>query len=613
MSRINIDAALEEFAEQKRTHEQRNYRYYLNRQAVQGKFRWPRDWPAHIEKVPHNLCKPIVERFATYLMGSGFTWNLDRPNSPEWRAQAEMAEKILSRLLHLSASPLQWQEGAKNGAMTGRTIYKVYRKGKKGREHACFTSCQPDYFYPVFAADDWVGSELSTVYYSYPIDILEAKRLWGDRNFVSERAMDGSYHYDILPERNKGTSPSADERRIPVLEVWTPNAYAIQVGDITVYNGENPYKWDDTGEGFIPFVVIENVRNAGQAEGEADIEQGREINEYLNYLISRKNHVVGRWLRPTVVWEGAPQNYADILIESIDGGGAIPTRLGSNISLLAYDRPMPAVGEMELTLRNAILESAGMNEIALQGVTTGSVNTGPALAAQFQPVLSTVNKKRLAWEHGLKRLFAMLLQVQESIGDSKVLGEAVINQTVKSEEFADGETVELSGKAIGGLRNVTISWPGVLPKDDVEAARLEMEKASQGLQSIYTTLEKLGEEHPDDEVARIRQEANDPGLQGQKVAEQMRAQTPYAKMEQDMMLQQQQAQQPQQQPGGDNAEGELDPLALEETGAMNGQSVKALMRQLARAGQPALGEEGGELTVDAPELPLPDEAGNPPY
>jgi hypothetical protein len=137
----------------------------------------------------------------------------------------------------------------------------------------------------------------------------------------------------------------------------------------------------------------------------------------------------------------------------------------------------------------------------------------------------------------------MLLEVQEGIGASSALGEAAINQTVKSADYADGELVQLDGKDIQGLREVTLSWPGVLPKDDIEFARLEMEKMSQGLQSIYTTLEKLGEDYPDDEIARIRRENQDPNLRGEKVAEQLRAETPLIKQQMDQDFQSQMAQQ----------------------------------------------------------------------
>ena len=150
----------------------------------------------------------------------------------------------------------------------------------------------------------------------------------------------------------------------------------------------------------------------------------------------------------------------------------------------------------------------------------------------------------------------MMLELQEQIGDSKVLGKAVINQSRKSENNSDGDLVELSGRDINGLRDVTINWPGVLPKDDFEASRLEMEKAAQGFQSIYTTLEKLGEDYPDDEIARIRMENNDPSLRGEKVAEQLRAQTPLIKaqgqqaLDEAKFITEQQAQGQEAQAGG---------------------------------------------------------------
>lgn len=525
---VDLELAKREFQQLKNSEQRRNQDWYLLRQAVKGNFRWPRDWPAHIPKLKDNLCKRIVESFTTYLMGRGFSYNLDRPNTIEYRQNAERAEKILRRLLYLSRSEMQFEMGAKTGAKLGRTVLKVYKKGKPGAEHACFQFCQPDYFYGVPSADNNLG-DYSTVYYSYPMDRLEAVRVFGPGDYKSEMELGRGEYYNELPEATVNAGGRRSDRKVPVLEIWSKDNYALLVGGVTKYNGENPYKWQKTGEGFIPFIVIENIRNDGEARGEGDIEQARELNEHLNQLISRKFHIVSRWLVPTLVWEGAPQNYADVLAQTIGGGGAVPTRLGSRLYFLAYDRANPAVLEMEQTLRAAILESAGMNEVALLGNVTGSVNTGPALQAQFAPVLSTVDKKRTEWTAGLKLLFAMLLELQEQIGASTALGEVVVNSSIKSADDEDGELVQLSGKDIAGLREVTISWPGVLPKDDAEQARLEMEKASQGLQSIYTTMEKLGEEYPDDELSRISMEAQDPNLRGDKVAEQMRAQAPLLK------------------------------------------------------------------------------------
>lgn len=591
---IDLRAAQEEFLHLKTKEQGRNYEYYLLRQAVKGNFRWPRDWPKHIPKVTHNLCKPITERFVHYLLGKGFSYNVDRPNTMEFREAAERTEKILKRLLELSHGDIQLEMGAKTGSQLGRTIFKVYKKGKPGSEHACFTHCQPDYFYGIPASDDALG-DWATVYYSYPVDKSEAQRMFGPGNYKTEAEIAMAEYYDQRPEMAADLGQTRD-RRVPVLEVWTKDDYALVVGGVVKYNGENPFKWSDTGEGFIPFVVIENIRNSADNRGEGDIAQSRELNEHYNWLISRESYVVQRWLTPTLVWEGAPQNYGEILAQTLGGGGAIPARLGSNLYFLAYDKPNPSVAELKATIRGAILESAGMSELALQGSVTGSVNTGTALQAQFQPVLSSIDKKRKEWEFGLKQLFAMLLQVQEDIGDSKVLGQAAVNGTIKSRDMSDAELVSLSGKDIRGLRQVTIHWPGVLPKDDAETARLEMEKANQGLQSIYTTLEKLGEEYPDDEIARIRMENNDPSLRGDKVAEQIRAETPLLKQQMDQDFQMQQAAMQQAAPEG-GMPPEEDPFAEEEAGTPEEQSLLERLRAL-QAGGPQFGEEEDEPVIE---------------
>lgn len=567
---VDLKTSLQEFSRLKNDEQARNQEYYLLRQAVRGNFRWPRDWPNHIPKIKDNLCKRIVESFTTYLMGRGFSFNVDRPNTLEFRETAERTEKILRRLFVLSRSEMQFEMGAKTGSKLGRTVFKVYKKGKPGAQHACFQYCQPDYFYGVPSSDNNLG-DWSTVYYSYPMDRLEAVRVFGPGDYKSEHELARSDRYDTLPEHLRVESRS--NRRVPVLEIWTKDDYALIVGGVTKFNGENPFKWANSGEGFVPFVVIENIRNDGEARGEADISQARELNEHLNQLVSRKFHIVNRWLVPTLVWEGAPQNYAEVLAQTIGGGGAIPARLGSRLYFLAYDRPNPAVQEMEQTLRLAILESAGTNDLALQGTLTGSVNTGPSTNAQWAPVLATVGKKQTEWTAGLKLLCSMMLEIQEQIGSSKVLGSAVINETVQSQDETDGELVELSGKDIQGLRDVSISWPGVLPKDNIDAARLEMEKASQGLQSIYTTMEKLGEEYPDDEIARIRMEAQDPNLRGEKVAEQMRATAPMMRAQAAMM---------QAQPQGEEEDEDLFAPPPDEEALLAQGDIGARLRELRR-------------------------------
>lgn len=607
MPALDLEKAKEEFNLLKAAETGRNKEYYLLRQAVKGNFRWPSDWPAHILKVKHNLCKPITERFTTYLMGKGFSWNMERPNTLEYREKAERTEKILKQLFKLSDSDLQFDVGARTGSQLGRTVYKVYKKGPKGAEHACFSYCQPDYFYGIPAADNALG-DYAVVYYAYGVDHREAVRRFGPGNYKTADQIARGDYYDPLPESWEEDQIIRQKRKIPVMEAWTKDGYALVVGDVVKYNGDLPSwcKRKVDGEPFIPYVVIENIRNAGDGKGESDIAQSRELNEQYNYLLSGKNHITRRWLHPTLVWEGAPQNYADTLTATLGGGGAIPARLGSRLYFLAYDRPNPAVAELEQTIRAAILETAGMSEIALQGTVQGSINTGPALEAQFTPALSTVSKKQKEWEAGLQRLTSMLLEIQEDIGDSKVLGEAVVNETYRSDQGGgDGELVDLSGKDIDGLREVTISWPGVLPKDDAQNAKLEMDKAAQGLQSFYTTLEKLGEEYPADELSRISRENMDPSLKGEKVAENQRgdaaAMGAQAQAMQALTAAQQAGQAPPDGGGQPPLPDGFDQLPPDEQDLYQGDqsNLGAKLRELARNRAPQLNMEGDQPVVEA--------------
>jgi hypothetical protein len=554
------------------------------------------------------MCKPIVEKMASYLIGNSFNWNINRPNSLEYRETAERSEKILDRLLDLSRADIQFMEGAKTGSKLGRTIFKVYKKGNKDAEHACFSYCQPDYFYGVPVGAESPG-EFSIVYYSYPIDKTEAIRRFGAGNYKTEGEMSDADRYDRKREQNQWTTVES-RRRVPVLEVWSKDSYLLQVGGITKYNGENPYKWGDTKEGYIPFVVIENIRSDEDGFGEADIHQGRIINERINYLLSRRDHIVNRWLTPTITWEGAPQNYAEILAQSMSGGGAIPMRLGSRIGFLSYDKPNEAVAQQMAELRSTFLEVCGMNEAAYLGAVQGSINTGPALDVQFQPLLSTIQKKRKEWEIGIRNLFAMILQIQEDIGESTALGEGVVLSSSKTQSSMPGNTdtgpthdgmlVKFSGKDIKGLRDVSISWPGVLPKDDFAASNLELEKMRAGIQSIYTTMEKMGEEYPNDEISRIRQENEDPSLRGDKVAEQTRSLTPILKQQQDQQFQMQQqaaAQQPPMMPGQlqSNMQGNVPQDMsgqMPPDNQMPPSDIGARMRELAKATQPKLDNTG---------------------
>jgi hypothetical protein len=112
----------------------------------------------------------------------------------------------------------------------------------------------------------------------------------------------------------------------------------------------------------------------------------------------------------------------------------------------------------------------------------------------------------------------------------------------------------VSGKDVGGHRDISITWPGFLPKDDVAAARFELEKHAGRVQSMHTTMSNLGFEFPEDELALIRAETEDEKLPAgtEEQANLMRAKA-------SMVGAEAKAAQPQAEPVGDEGvEGDLD-------------------------------------------------------
>src|SRR3546814_4439540 len=105
--------------------------------------------------------------------------------------------------------------------------------------------------------------------------------MFGPGNYNTEAELARNEYYNERPEAAADLGLTRN-RRVPVLEIWTKDKYALIVGGVVKYNDDNPNKWSDTGEGFIPFVVIENIRNSADNRGEADIAQARELNEHMN-------------------------------------------------------------------------------------------------------------------------------------------------------------------------------------------------------------------------------------------------------------------------------------------------------------------------------------------
>ena len=487
----------------------RNYTYFLLREAFKGRFRWPDNWPAHKPKLTHNLIKPIVLRASALLMGKGFTWQV-RPMdvSPEERQRAQGIEKILELIVKRSGGLALFMNGAQDAVKLGDAVFKTYIDPED--KWPKVSQCQPDYFYGLPASDNYMG-DFAKVYYAWYIDPELARERWPDQfpKMKDELHIQQWLNPGFDLPNNQGTNwPDFGQRlRIPVLEVWTKTHYLLAVGGEVIFNGKNPY-------GFIPFTSIPNIRVSGQVEGQADAEQVLDINEELNQAISHRAYMVRRWGNPTLKWKGAPPNYREIINDIVGGGGAIPLRLQGDVDFLTPDSHGQEIDGFLQMLRTAGLENANTNELALTGAVRGSVNTGNSLDRQLLPISSSLEEKKRAWEPGLQRVAAQLLALTQDRSSTNDYGQALIpnRNPALAGHAAYVEPLDLTNKTVGEYRDTQVLWQDTIAGNDVAKVQTEIMKYQAGTQSLYTTLEKTGFQFPYDEIERIKEERTDSEL-----------------------------------------------------------------------------------------------------
>lgn len=500
---LDLDKELAEFRLRKASTLTRNQDFWLARQAWEHTYAWPRTWPPYKDKVLFPLVRKTVLTHANYLMGRGFTTQIQPlgPNPPQ-REAAQRAEKALFLCIDRCSGWRSIWRAAQLGSLLGTSGFKVYRNGD-GK--ACFCAIQPEFLYPVARGDEY--TDLTKVFYVYTVDRLEAERQWGKRDYRSERQTSMVDHPDPIDNTFQQGGPTLEDRRIPVMEVWTRDDYALWVGGEVLENGPNPY-------GFIPYVVVQNIDSLSRVEGLSDVDAllGLKndyigLNTLLNMLVSDSYYVARRHANPTILWEAPPSNYMEHIAGAVGGGGVLPHRLGSRIGFLHFEGQAPDMGGLIELLKQNGIELSGLNELAWSGTTTGgsAVQTGPSLEVKFTNILSTLAAKQQQWAVGLKQLFWQLLTLMESEGEIGV----VDSPYARTRAARD---MRVSGKDVGKHRDCKIVWPGFLPKDDMAAAQFELSKHGAGIQSMSTTLENLGFDFPDDELARIREETSDEQL-----------------------------------------------------------------------------------------------------
>lgn len=259
-------------------------------------------------------------------------------------------------------------------------------------------------------------------------------------------------------------------RRVIYKQIWTKDRVEIYEGKELILQSPNPY-------GFLPFVQIKNYPLAGREFGVSDLEDLIPLNTEYNIKASDISEIIDYHSAPVTVVFGAKVSNLQKGVNKIWGG--LPTE-GRVENLSLGDDLSSAISYLEIIKRD-MHEIGSIPEGSLGGEQSISNTSGIALQYANLPLVDRVSIKRQCTSTGLQQMNKMIIHLALMFGLIK-----------KPDNISNFE-----------FYNNTVSFPDMLPKDEViELQQIETEMRL-GLEDREGAMERLGRKEIQAKLARI--------------------------------------------------------------------------------------------------------------
>lgn len=449
----------------------------------------------HSNRIAGRLPDVIVER---------------REETPQERHRSDTIEKILWGIFRESDAEQQISSASWDSSELGAGVFDVWDNIGKGMPE--FRSIDPVGFIPVTGVGD-------------PHDFRRAYRFWREplpsvQNQYRSRDFRGTQVAvdEIFSDNDKGV------QMVTLVQMCDQNRlvrFALGKSSVPLYERVHNY-------GFVPYVVIPNLGPERDVWGWSDYEFVRTLTRYLPLLLSREADILRAVAGGAVTMKGV-QHTTDQVKRILAEGGVIP--VGKDGSIDPVATPDVPNFEAEHAQRvMAMIRDLGFAPDAAWG--DGNAGSGSDRGLQLAPMFELTQMKQKNWASGLSRLASMLLRVleQKQVTATRFRGVqqrsglrrngfnitigpdvAPVTQTI-NQDTADEQEIELPRtprELFDGDYAVCFRWANRVDPDDPAYVASELNKFAQGVQSLRTTLERLGVQAPEDEIKLIEQENQD--------------------------------------------------------------------------------------------------------
>jgi hypothetical protein len=419
--------------------------YRDNLDFYQGN-QWPEPQRRRERRLTFNYAKTLIDKSASYVM-NGLSFAVDTVDgSPEAAEAARRAEAALRDVYEANNLEQLDFDTEIDCSVLGDAAFKVTWNPLERRVCVSAPDVQGLYVW-------WLGDDVT--------------RVWRVASRYQLSAEEVQMLYGIQP-----SPPQAGrQRESTVAEVWTEREFELWLDNALLEARPNPY-------GFIPFIIVPNLREPKKFWGVSDIPAIRESVRELNRAMSQLSMILELSgnpiavlenvteaqdiaVQPGAVWE-LPEKARAYLLDLLQGGGV---RLHADYIDLVY-RTLHDLGESPRT-------AFGENRQGLSGV---------ALQIELDPLLKKAQRKRLIRSAAYKRRNEMILRILE----------------------------QQTGVAYAPYRSRVV-WGPLLPQDRSRLAEDEARLVAAGIHSRRRAADELGVADPETEFARWLEEEREAG------------------------------------------------------------------------------------------------------
>lgn len=251
----------------------------------------------------------------------------------------------------------------------------------------------------------------------------------------------------------------------------------------------------------------------------------------LNETLRQRAAIVRRMANPVIWGRGIVNRQFDETKRALSkpGGGFVGLKQNGELGVLQIN-DTKMLQEHQADLLAQMMRVAGFGAAAF-GESVGANTSGDALSMYFNPTQRSIDHQNVSWIAFYQSINAKILRGFEKFGKTgekfKLAGFAPTgtlqtlandSENKKQEYQYGGFEVEFDKTVIDGNYTSIAIPKAATPKDELANRRLLMEAVKQGVISRTTAYEDWGILSPEDELALLRAEQEDPALNPQGVS-----------------------------------------------------------------------------------------------